>query len=50
MAEEKITLETTDLGIDDMSALSYLMQQVKGIGLVSGSVFDTTLDDDSQAA
>lgn len=46
MAEEKITPETTDLGIDDMSALSYLMQQVKGIGLVSTNMFDTALDDD----
>lgn len=50
MAEEKITLETTDLGIDDMSALSYLMQRVKGINLVSGNVLDTGLENDEQAA
>jgi hypothetical protein len=50
MAEEKNTPETTDLGMDDMSALSFVLQQVKGIGLVSSNRLDTTLDDDTQAA
>ena len=50
MAEEKITPETTDLGMDDMSALSFVLQQVKGIGLVSSNRLDTALDDDGQAA
>lgn len=50
MAEEKITPETTDLGMDDMSALSFVLQQVKGIGLVSSNRLDAALDDDGQAA
>lgn len=49
MAEEKNTPQTTDLNTDDLSTLSYLLQEVKGISLVAGNALDTTLSDDESA-
>lgn len=50
MAEEKNIPETTDLGTDDLSALSYLLQQVKGISSVAGTTLNVELSDDESAA